>query len=284
MPYKLHPSGYCTHFSYEGVKNLIIPEPCPHCKRVAGHAPTCPCFHFNDKISSSSRSKLFDRSAILFAKNDAINFYTFTLPSKESFIYQRAADCIESGDLQVSKMFSRTLEAWSLREKRKGNHHSYSWTAEAQMKRQKKYGGIGDIHFHMVSNVSLKSDNNQFISKWHREYFEWIQSNWNSQIGLKANNSLDIRPVPRHIKSLACYLSKYLGKGTDRKIHSKRFYSTHDLNAFKPITLQTLPDLPIYRKSSYTTNEGYLIESIYYETSDVLETYGHHFQNEAIFS
>jgi len=71
-----------------------------------------------NKTASTSRGKLFDCVSVLWAMNANKSFFTFTLPSLENGTYQRDPLCSTTGDLEVGKMFSRTLEAWKRKEQR----------------------------------------------------------------------------------------------------------------------------------------------------------------------
>lgn len=250
---------------------------------MAGHSPTCSLFNYEKKLSTSSRGKLFNCTSILWALNHHKSFITFTLPSILNGVYQYSPTCFYTGDVSVGSAFSRTLEAWKKREKRKGVTLSYVWVAEAQMKRQEKYGGIGDLHYHLVVNRKLKHDNGKFAD---RETFEWLQENWNSQLLLKqqVNNSVHVDPIPNFANSIPAYLSKYLGKGKSRAIVSRQFQSTHDLSAYKPIQLTSPPDLDMIRESVYTTPTGFDVVTRYYNTTETLETFAHLMKDESNFS
>jgi len=304
LSFVLHPSGFCTWHTPGNNKNLQPGAKCPECNRVAGHAPEC--IHFKPidpekEYHAKSRTKLYDAVSVLWSKSQEKSFVTFTLPSyvtstkfvsdrsgrsPEMGTYQRSTTCSDTGDLAVAELFSKTLEAWKTKEKRKSNattwrlsgdstpahrHNlSYVWCAEAQMKRLAKYGGVGDLHYHLVVNRKLKHDNGQ----WHDfETFQWLQDNWNNQLGTSARNCVDVRPIPERITSIPAYLSKYLGKGYQRRIISRTFQATQDLTRYKPIHLDTLPDARMTRETSYTTPEGFDICSRYFNTREVLEQY-----------
>jgi hypothetical protein len=271
MPFKLHPSGVCNYFT-DMSANLIAAQKCLFCGRVGRHKVECPSFKLPE-FQSSSRSKFFDAAAVLWAKNDYKSFITFTLPSLQNGTYQRDAECPETGDIVIASKFSKVLESYAVRFRRgTGNKLSYVWVSEAQMKRHEKYGGVGDIHFHAVLNVRLKADNNKFVDK---ETFDWLQNSWCNQVGVYANNSVHVDPIPDSVNSVAAYLSKYLGKGQDRFIHSRRFASTRDLSAFKCLEFKNLPEgiEPIGESITVLPN-GYESVTYRYNTRDVLESFG----------
>jgi len=258
-----------------------------------------------------SRAKLYDAVSILWSRSPEKSFITFTLPSygnstKSLFpgsngsppalpgagTYQFSTTDPDTGDLAIAKAFSRTLEAWKKRTSRfsKGGSRSrstasgkdqvvrnlgmgglsYVWVAEAQMRRKEKYGGVGDLHYHLVVNQKLKHDNGQ----WHdRESFEWLQDNWNSQLGTSARNCVDVKPIPERITSIPSYLSKYLGKGYQRRIMSRSFQATRDLTQYAPIHLTSIPDARLTRETTCTTKDGFDLVSRYFNTRDVLEQY-----------
>jgi len=282
VPFNLHPSGFCSWSADRSRQNLLVGKPCPECKRIAGHAPTCPRFKYEDRLATSSRGKLFDCVSILWAKNADKSFITFTLPSLQEGTYQRAATCEQTGDIVIGQCFSKTLEAWKVKEKRKGKALSYVWVAEAQMKRQEKFGGIGDIHYHLIVNRKLKNENNTFSD---RQTFNWLQENWCKQIKAEANNCVHVDPVPDYANSIPAYLSKYLGKGNQRPILSRKFQATQDLTHFKPIKLHSFPEgLTMHSESVYTTPEGFDIVTRYFNTREVLEMYAHLMHDEFNFT
>lgn len=277
MPFKLHPSGFCTWFNYS-TSNLLRGEPCAFCNRVAGHSINCVNFIYDETNGKSSRPKLFNAASILWAKEAKKNFVTFTLPSMASEIsnrfngtYQRDADCPDTGDLRLAEKFSKTLEAWKKRVTRSGGTFSYVWVAEAQMKRKKKYGGIGDLHFHLVVNQQIKNDHGRVTDL---ETLQWLTSIWCSHIGATSKNCIHVDPLPDRANSIPAYLSKYLGKGSQRMVLSRKFNCSRDLSRFKPITLSCLPDATLIRQNAYTTPGGYEVCTNYFNTSEVLELYG----------
>lgn len=287
LPFKLHPSGYCCYYS-DSTKNLIAGCACRYCKRVAGHATNCPEYKAKEPKHSSSRSQLYNAVSVLWGKNNGTNFYTFTLPSAEGGTYQRANDCPISGDLIVAEMFSKVLEAWSIRVKRQGRKLSYVWVSEAQMKRQEKFGGVGDIHYHLVASEVVK-DGSNYIKEGKRKYkvtdpvtLDWLQALWCSHVGVNAENCLHVDYIPPAVNSIPAYLSKYMGKGTQRKILSRQFGATRDLTRFKPISLVELPkDCDLIRTTDLIFDSGYEMTAYYFKTSDVIEQYGHHMANES---
>jgi hypothetical protein len=228
--------------------------------------------------------------------------------------YQCSTTDPDTGDLAIAQAFSRTLEAWKKKTQRESNatsrrsngilqrdmdhsrglsgkilsrdrtptnpgHNqlSYVWAAEAQMKRKEKYGGVGDLHYHLVVNQKLKHDN----GNWHDyETFQWLQDNWNSQLGTSARNCVDVKPIPERITSIPSYLSKYLGKGHQRRIVSRSFQATQDLTCFAPIHLNAIPEATMTRETNFTSKDGYNINSKYFHTREILEQYAH-FMREA---
>ena len=287
MPFKLHPSGYCCYFS-DSTKNLIAGCACRYCKRVAGHALDCPDYKAKEPKHTSSRSQLYNAVSVLWAKNNGTNFYTFTLPSSEGGTYQRATDCPVSGDLAIAEKFSKVLEAWSVRVKRSGRKLSYVWVAEAQTKRQLKFGGVGDIHFHLVASEQVKAGA-FYMKEGKKRYrmtdqntFDWLQSLWCSHVGVNAANCVDVDYIPPAVNSIPAYLSKYMGKGTQRKILSRQFAATRDLSRFRPVTLVDLPqDCELIKTTDLVFDSGFELTQYYYRTSDVLELYGHHMARES---
>jgi hypothetical protein len=255
-----------------GVKNLIRGTKCPVCNRVSGHAITCEFFKFDETKGKTSRPKLFDAAAVLWGKSPKKNFLTFTLPSLSDKTYQRDYDCPGTGDLVLASKFSKVLEAYSLRCKRQGNRLSYVWVSEAQMERKEKYGGIGDLHYHLVINQEIKNDRGKLVDVVTLNY---LQDLWNSHIGIAASNSLDIQPLPPGIISIPPYISKYMGKGSQRMILSRRFGATRDLTKFKAISLRNLPiDLDLISSQEFVAPNGYETSLHYFNTRQTLELYG----------
>jgi hypothetical protein len=272
LPFSLHPSGFCCYYSATVTKNLVRGFPCVHCGRVSGHAITCPAFKYDETKGRSSRPQLFNATAVLWAKSPKKSFLTFTLPSIAGGTYQRDFDCPETGDLIVAEKFSKVMEAFALRSRRLGEKLSYVWVAEAQMKRKEKFGGIGDIHYHCVINKELKGANNHFTDF---DSFQCLQALWNSHVGVTANNSLDVKPLPEGINSIPAYMSKYLGKGSQRMIIARQFAASRDLTRFKPIALTHLPvDCELISERDYISPTGYETSLRYFNTRDVLEQYG----------
>lgn len=284
MPFKLHPSGYCSFYTLASKDNLVRGFACPFCGRVAGHQFTCQLFSYDEIQSKSSRSKFFDASAILLVRSPDKSFITFTLPSIQEGTYQRSADCPTSGDTAVGSYFSKCLEAWKLRAKRNGHALSYVWVAEAQMKRQLKFGGIGDIHYHLIVNQKFKHNNaKKNFTPWGKDEHDRIQNSWCSAVGVHSSNAVHIDPLPDGINSVPAYLAKYLGKGSQRKILSRRFQCTRDLSVFLPITTSAPPDCTLLRRVDSMTPTGFEFSVSYYDTQEVLESYGHHMKAEWAF-
>lgn len=284
MPYKLSPSGFCVYYteSDHSRNNLLAGRACYHCKRVAGHSLTCPEYKFNENVGNSSRPNLFNACAVLWAHPGPTNFLTFTLPSRDENVFQRASDCPTTGDLIIAEKFSRVLEAYKVRLSRRGKKLSYVWVSEAQMKRQEKYGGIGDIHFHLVCNQLIKNDARQVVDF---DTLEWLQDRWCDQVGVIAKNCLDVQPVPRGVNSIPAYLAKYMGKGSQRKILSRRFAATRDLTKFKPITLHSLPqEIKLIRENTMNVSPTFQVNTWYFHTQETLEQYGSLFLDESNYS
>lgn len=278
MPFRLHPSGFCSYYSEFNNSNLLTGCACRYCKRVAGHSTDCPDYKPKEPKGKSSRPSLYNASSVLWCKaQTGTNFYTFTLPSLENGTYQRSVDCPETGDIAIAEKFSKVLEAWSVRTKRAGRKLSYTWVSEAQMKRQKKFGGVGDIHYHLVASELVK-DAHRVTD---REGLEWLQALWCSHIGVNASNCLDVDFIPPSVNSIPAYLSKYMGKGAQRKILSRQFAATRDLTKFKPITLVELPDVDLIASKDLYFESGFEMTAYYFNTQQVLETFGHHMEYES---
>jgi len=304
MPFNLHPSGFCSWSSDHSKVNLIPGRACPVCNRIAGHASfitnkkstyfekPCPFFKMELKQATSSRGKLFDAVSVLWAQNANKSFITFTLPSLENGTYQKSPTCNKTGDLVIGKMFSKTLEAWTTKEKRKsGDKLSYVWVSEAQQKRQEKFGGCGDIHYHLIVNRKFKNDYKgsngkfNFVSQDAFDQFQWLQSNWCNQVGAKANNAVHVDPLPDYARSIPAYMSKYMGKGQDRAIVSRRFQATQDLTKFKTIQLTSLPEeITLINEKVFTTPDGFDIFTRYFNTREVLEMYGHQMVDQSNYT
>lgn len=281
MPFSLHPSGYCAFYNDSSSDNLIRGMPCPFCKRVAGHSIHCEMYDYNKVKGHSSRPKLFNATSILWARSKEKSFITFTLPSLENGTYQRDVDCPLTGDIIIASQFSRTMEAYSLRSKREGRPLSYVWVSEAQMERKEKFGGVGDIHYHLIVNRAIKSNGGRLVNK---EELQWLQNLWCEHVGVQAKNCVDVQPLPDSINSVPAYVSKYLGKGSQRAIISRQFGATRDLTKFKPISLKSLPECELIKSYEFTTPTGY--ESIvrYYDTREILEIYSESMAEESKFN
>lgn len=281
MPFSLHPSGYCAYYNDSAKENLLRGVPCPFCRRVAGHSINCELYKYDDVKGHSSRPKLFNATSILWSKSKDKSFLTFTLPSLEKGTYQRDVDCPLTGDIVIASKFSRLMEAYSLRVKRRGGRLSYVWVAEAQMERQEKFGGVGDIHYHVIVNQAIKNNGGRLINK---PELEWLQNLWCEHIGVQARNCLDVQHIPDGINSVPAYFAKYFGKGSQRAIIGRQFGATRDLTKYKPISLQTLPECELIKSYEYTTPSGY--ESIvrYYNTQEILETYADLMADESKFN
>lgn len=291
MPYRLHPSGYCAVFGETSQENLVPGKPCIFCGRVAGHANDCPDFvtypfggQSNTVIASgkSSRGSLYNAVSILWHRSRVKSFVTFTLPSLDHGTYQYLPDCEQTGDLAVTRMFSKVLEAWAVRVKRLyGEKLSYVWVSEAQMKRQEKFGGCGDLHFHLVVNQRIKADDKTVVDM---ETLQWVQDLWCKHVGASSNNCVHFDPIPDNVNSIPSYLAKYLGKGTQRRILSRRFGCSRDLSELKPITLNHAPqDVGLVRAVTKKIDESFSVTTEFYNTRDVIEKYGKYMAAESDF-
>ncbi len=290
MPFRLHPSGYCAYYNESSSENLVPGKSCIFCGRVAGHAHDCPDFltypgdgrEAKQIAGSTSRGSLFNAVSVLWHKSRVKSFITFTLPSLQDGTYQRSPECELTGDLAITQKFSKVLEAYSLRVKRAfGEKMSYVWVSEAQMQRQEKFGGCGDIHFHLVINQDLKNNAGRFVDY---ETFVWLQSLWCKHIGVDANNCVHVDNIPDELSSIPAYLSKYLGKGSQRRIMSRRFAASRDLTKYKPVTLQDFPGGVDLVRSVEKQADGFKYVMHYFNTSQVLDTYGAHMEDESRFT
>lgn len=273
MPFVLHPSGYCVYYHAKSEKNLKPGEPCLWCKRVAGHKTTCPLFVEKENECKSSRVKMLDRSAVLWARaaaqNNDIKFFTFTLPSiEDKRTFQKSAKCLDTGDLAVTAKFSKLLESVCIDHKRHLKEKlSYVWVSEAQMERHAKYGGIGDIHFHLVTDSFLD------VSLLRYRWNNLLDTNSASCVHLDVINPVD--KSGDMIRTLPNYLAKYMGKGSQRRILSRRFGCSRDLSRYVPITFPYLPkEVTCEKESHFTTPKGFEVSLYYFNTQEVLELYG----------
>lgn len=278
MPFVLHPSGYCVWFNDKSKGNLITGEACPICKRTAGHHYQCLHYKQKETTGASSRPKLYNAISVLWVRSPSCKFITFTLPSRPGEkTYQVSPHCEKTGDLAVTRIFSKMLHAIKARIERSSppngvRKFSYVWTSEAQMKRQEKFGGVGDLHFHLVTN--------SFIP------IAWLQSTWASYFpGSEENrNAVHVEKIPLGIKSIPAYLVKYLGKGSPRQIFSRRFGSTRDLSALVPIQVKTLPaSLQPITAKMFTRPDGYEVTSYCFDTSEILRLYSPYMVDEKAF-
>jgi hypothetical protein len=205
----------------------------------------------------------------LWYQSQSLNFFTFTLPSWEGYkIYQLSPECCVTGDIAVTAKFSKLLESVAVNIKRKksklwrkwnGGKFSYLWVAEAQQERQEKFGGIGDIHFHLITNAYIP--------------IKWITAAWSNLLGADSKSCVHVDHIPGHVNSVPNYLAKYFGKGVQRKILSRRFSCTRDLSGVAPIKLKRLPEGTLLKHKSYTTKQGFEINFYYYDTGEVLANY-----------
>jgi hypothetical protein len=265
MPFILHPSGYCVYYHDASSKNLMPGSPCIFCGKVAGHKPTCSLFVEKQDENKSSRVKLFDRAAMLYWKsfctNSDLKFFTFTLPSAAGKkTYQESVSCSVTGDLAVTEKFSKLLEntAINIKRHRKGEKFSYVWVSEAQTKRQEKFGGVGDLHFHLLTTNYVP--------------IELIRAHWNDLLGTNSKSCVDLDIIPKDVRTLPNYLAKYMGKGSQRRILSRRFSCTRDLSSFAPIKFRYLPPgMQPEKEVHFTTPSGYEVNTYYYNTYQTLD-------------
>jgi hypothetical protein len=285
----LHPSGYCAYYNESSKNNLVAGFPCPECGKVAGHTTTCPLYNENtaNENFKSTRSKLYNATAILWHISRSINFFTFTLPARNSQgIYQNSATCETTGDLAVTRTFSKLLENVAVNIKRKypetvdtetgevipGKKFSYVWIAEAQMQRQKKFGGAGDIHYHLVTNSYVP--------------IVWLTDYWSTLLQVNSKNCVHVESIPSTVSSIPSYLAKYLGKtthkgeNTQRKIVSRRIGASQDLTAYAPIKFNYLPEGNIIREHHFATPTGYETSMYYFNTAGTLARYGQLMKDE----
>jgi len=141
------------------------------------------------------------------------------------------------------------------------------WVAEAQQERQEKFGGIGDIHFHLITNAYIP--------------IKWITAAWSKLLGADSKSCVHVDHIPGHVNSVPNYLAKYFGKGVQRKILSRRFSCTRDLSGVSPIKLKRLPEGTLLKHKTYTTKQGFEINFYYYDTGEVLANYLGFMQEEA---
>lgn len=293
MPYRLHPSGYCSFFERSTSANLQAGLVCKFCGWVAGHSANCEyeLMGCNSLNGSGSRNSLFNATSVLWAKEPEKSFITFTLPSRNNGVYQKDIHCPYTGDLVVARAFSKVLEAYALRVKRHGKKTwsykslSYVWVAEAQKERQEKWGGVADIHYHLVVNEPFKDYSRgykdgkfwryPFVSEKHRLTLEWLQNLWCLHLGTYANNCVHVDPLPDGVDSIPAYMSKYLGKGSQRKIWSRRFGASRDLTVYRPIDLEVYPTANLIRTVEKRIDEKFTHVSHYFGSRSVLELYGH---------
>jgi hypothetical protein len=276
VPFVLHPSGYCVWFNENSGGNLITGAACPICRRTAGHHPECLYYKDSDVTGASSRPKLYNATSILWAKNPVVYFITFTLPSRPGLkTYQASPRCPDTGDLAVTSKFSQCLDAIRLHVKRKKKNQriSYTWVAEIQMKRKAKYGGPGDLHFHLVTDQRLPV-------KWLRALWHGYFPDCNNTSG----GGVDIKVIPTGVDSVPAYLAKYLGKGSDRRLFCRRFARSRDLSSLVPVHLSALPaSLEPIRTTIVSQANGYETALYYFNTREILEEYGAAMMDEKKF-
>lgn len=258
----LHPSGYCVYYHDASSKNLKPGEPCLFCGMVAGHKSYCSLYVEKKNENNHSRVKLFDRCAVLWHRATKCNFFTFTLPpTPGKKTYQVTADCAVTGDLAVTAKFSKLMENCAVNIKRtQGEKFSYVWVSEAQMQRAEKFGGIGDLHFHMLTDAYIP--------------IKWLNNSWAALLNVQSKNCVHLDEIPNTVNTLPNYLAKYMGKGAQRAILSRRFGSTRDLSGYAPIRLDRLPaGITEEKQCHFTTPQGYEVSMYYFNTAEILSTY-----------
>jgi len=133
-----------------------------------------------------------------------LNFITLTLPATQMHPDNVIKEVCLNNFLQVC---------------RKNGLQNYLWRAEAQP-------STGNIHFHIVTDMYIHYDS---IRKWWNQSVDLLGYIEEFQLKFKHRNpnSTDVHSV-KHIRNLANYLSKYLGKnrafpcvGELRKIEGK---------------------------------------------------------------
>jgi len=208
----------------------------------------------------TNKNDFFDRCAQLYMDKvptkKQFNLITLTLPSLTGGIYQNANDCPETGDKITTANLSRFLESLTLKIYRERNIKiSYVWSAERQHDRRAKFGGVGDLHFHIFTNLTIKKGYydkpaaKYYTTYLDRELLSWMQKSWCELIRVPmTNNCIDIRPISGNMESVVSYIAKYLSKEkSDIPILSKKWSSSKDLKRLRPVKSTVLPECKLYR-------------------------------------
>lgn len=226
----------------------------------------------------SSKTDFFNRIQQLYNRKTHLNLITLTLPSLfNSGIFQQSNDCSYTGDKVVTECLSKFLEALSIKLKRERNFDlSYIWVAERQNERRSKFGGVGDIHFHIVTNLVVKRS--QYIPEAKKErvlfmdkkLIDWIARDWCKTLGVKfdSTNCIDVRFIHKNMGSVCNYVAKYLSKRDPLSIPilSRKFASSKDLVKIRPIHSDELPDVSLYRihETKYQYNGKEHTNTVFY--------------------
>jgi hypothetical protein len=213
-----------------------------------------------NKHRKTNKNDFFDRCAQLYMDKvptkKQFNLITLTLPSISHGIYQKSNDCELTGDKFITANLSRLLESLTLKIQRdRGIKISYVWSAERQHERKIKFGGVGDLHFHIFTNLTIKKG---FFDKAAGKYYNtfldgdllaWLQKNWCELLNVPtANNCIDVRPISGNMESVVSYIAKYLSKEkSEIPIISKKWSSSKDLVKLRPVKSNALPDCKLYR-------------------------------------
>lgn len=245
-----------------------------------------------NKHRKTNKNDFFDRCTQLYTDKrptgKQFNLITLTLPSKSKGIYQEKNNCPGTGDKIVTENLSKFLE--SLQKKYYRDYAvkiSYVWAAERQNERRLKHGGIGDLHFHIFTNFTLKEGfyckkrKKDITTRLNKEYLHWMQSAWCNLLSVSfADNCIDVRPVSGNMESVCSYIAKYLSKSDfrDEPILSKKWSSSKDLPKIKPVQSTILPDCKLYRihENEFidkSTGEIMKIPCYYFDSFEIKEMY-----------
>jgi len=208
----------------------------------------------------TNKNDFFDRCSQLYMDKvptkKQFNLITLTLPSLSHGIYQKSNDCEHTGDKITTANLSRLLESLTIKIQREQSIKiSYVWSAERQQERKLKYGGIGDIHFHIFTNLTIKKGyydkaaGKYYTSFMDKELLSWMQKSWCELLNVPtANNCIDVRPISGNMESVVSYIAKYLSKEkSDIPIISKKWSSSKDIVKLRPVKSTALPEAKLYR-------------------------------------
>lgn len=245
-----------------------------------------------NKHRKTNKNDFFDRCTQLYTDTKPtgkqFNLITLTLPSIFKGIYQNSNICEATGDKAVTKNLSRFLE--SLQKKYYREHGflvSYVWAAERQQERKKRYGGIGDLHFHIFTNLSVKQGfyckkrKKDITTKFNTQLLSWMQNTWCNLLSVPfTDNCIDIRPISGNMESVCSYIAKYLSKSDlyQVPILSKKWSSSKDLKKMKPVQSTILPDCKLYRIHENevldkSTGEVFTMPIYYFDSFEIKEKY-----------